>query len=166
MTIAPHAPWWQGKRGEWYVIGQVVLFVLIALGGRLWPSAAAWPQPLATVAMWIGALLILLGGALAIGGVLALGERNLTALPYPREEASLVEKGPYAIVRNPIYTGLIFASFGWGLWLQAPLSLVFAAALFVLFDRKSRKEEAWLIERFPEYLDYCAKVKRLIPWVY
>jgi protein-S-isoprenylcysteine O-methyltransferase Ste14 len=166
VRSAPHGPWWKGERGEWYVVVQAILFVLIGFGPRSWPGAPEWPQPLATIATWLGLLLMLVGGALAVGGLIALGQRNLTALPYPKEGASLVERGPYAIVRNPIYSGLIFGAFGWGMWLHAPITLLFAAALFVLFDLKSRKEESWLIERFPEYLEYCARVKKLIPWVY
>lgn len=166
MASAPHGPWWKGERGEWYVVVQAILLALIAVGPRSWPGGRDWPQPLATAATWAGLALVLLGGALAVGGLIALGSRNLTALPYPRENASLVERGPYAIVRNPIYSGLIFGSFGWGLWLHAPLTLLFAIALFVLFDLKTRKEETWLIERFPEYRDYCSHVKKLVPWVY
>jgi len=162
----PHAPWWKGERGEWYVVVQMVLFVLIGIGPRSWAGAAAWAEPYAAVATWVGLALILVGGALAIGGLIALGSRNLTALPYPRDDARLITKGPYAIVRNPIYSGLLFGAFGWGLWLHAPITLVFAATLFVLLDLKTRKEEAWLIERFPEYRKYCARVKKLIPWVY
>ncbi len=162
----PRAPWWKGTRGEWYVVVQFILFALIGFGPRAWPGAPTLPEPWASAAHWLGLVLVLVGGALAVGGLLKLGSRNLTALPYPKEDASLVTKGPYAIVRNPIYSGLIFASFGWALWLQAPITLAFAAMLFVLFDLKTRKEEAWLIERFPEYLKYCSRVKKLIPWLY
>lgn len=162
----PTGPWWKGERGEWYVVIQAVLFVLIGVGPWLWPTAPAWPQPLAGIATWLGAVLILIGGTLAVSGLVALGQRNLTALPYPKEGGALVETGPYAIVRNPIYSGLIFGAFGWGFLFHAPLTLLFAAALFVLFDLKSRKEEAWLIERFPEYREYCSRVKKLIPWLY
>ena len=161
-----HTPWWKGERGEWYVIVQFALFALIGFGPRTWPGAPSVGEPWASAARWLGFALILAGGALAVGGLMKLGSRNLTALPYPREDASLVTKGPYAIVRHPIYSGLIFAAFGWGLWLQAPLTLLFSVGLFVLFDLKTRKEEAWLIERFPKYREYCGKVKKLIPWLY
>jgi protein-S-isoprenylcysteine O-methyltransferase Ste14 len=108
---------------------------------------------------------MLIGAALALGGVLKLGN-NLTALPYPRDGSELVEQGPYAIVRHPIYSGLIFGAFGWGLWLHAWLTLVFALALFVLFDLKLRREEHWLCERYPEYAAYQKRVKKLVPWVW
>lgn len=160
------APWWKGARGEWYVVVQFALLTLIGFGPRALPGIPRPSGLIAPVAQWFGFALMLVGAAFALGGIAYLGQRNLTALPYPRDGAVLITRGPYAIVRNPIYTGLIFGSFGWALYLSAPLTLLFSIALFVLFDRKSRKEEAWLIERFPEYRGYCARVKRLMPWVY
>jgi protein-S-isoprenylcysteine O-methyltransferase Ste14 len=163
----PHVPWWKGPRGEWYVVVQAVLFVLIAFGWRLWPNAPAWPEPFATAASILGFVLMLAGIPLAVTGLIALQRaRSLTALPYPTDEAHLVETGPYAIVRHPIYSGLILGFIGLGLWRHALLTIVFTLALFVLFDLKSRREEAWLIERFPEYREYCRRVKKLLPWLY
>lgn len=160
-----HAPWWRGERGEWYVVVQGVLFVLIGLGPRSWPGAPEWGATLSAVATWTGVALVLAGAPLAVAGLLALGP-SLTALPYPTDDARLIEVGPYAIVRHPIYTGLIFSAMGWGLYLHAWLTLAFACALFVLFDLKSRREEGWLCERFPAYAEYKTRVKKLVPWVY
>ena len=162
---AARAPWWKGTRGEWYVVAQVGLFALIAFGPHRWPGAPAWPAPYAHIAMAVGGVLILGGGLLSLAGVFRLGS-NLSALPYPREGAPLREDGPYAIVRNPIYSGLILAAFGWGLYVNGWLTLLYALALFVFFDVKSRREERWLCERFPEYGDYQRRVRKLVPWVY
>jgi len=159
------APWYKGQRGEWYVVVQFVLFALIGFGARLFPQPS-WTEPFALVARVLGFALMAAGAVLAFWGLAALGANNLTALPYPRETASLVMSGPYAIVRNPIYSGLILGSFGWGLWRESWPTLLFAAALFVLFDLKTRREQAWLEERFPEYREYCRRVKKLIPWLY
>jgi len=159
------APWWRGERGEWYVVVQVLLFALIAVGPRTWPGAPTWPEPWATVATWVGVALMLLGAPLTAGGLLRLGP-SLTALPYPTENARLVESGPYAIVRHPIYSGLVFGAFGWALFVHGWLTLVWAAALTVLFHLKSRREEQWLCERFPEYAQYQQRVKKLVPWVW
>lgn len=159
--------WWRGERGEWYVVIQGVLFLLVGLGPRTAPGLPLWSEALRPPTTILGGVLILVGGALSVGGLISLGGNNLTALPYPRPEASLVQSGPYAIVRNPIYSGLIFAAFGWGLWVHSSLTLTYAAMLFVLFDVKSRREEAWLCERFPEYREYKKRVRgKLIPWVY
>lgn len=162
---ATHAPWWKGTRGEWYVVVQFVLFALVGFGPRTVPGLPTWTEPWATIGTWLGIALVLIGGALAAGGLLRLGD-SLTPLPYPREGSRLVEQGPYAIVRHPIYSGLVFAAFGWALWLHAWLTLLFAFALFVLFDLKIRREERWLCERYPDYAAYQKRVKKLIPWVW
>ena len=55
---------------------------------------------------------------------------------------------------------------GWGLIAASPVTLAMAAVLFVFFDLKSRREEAWLLDRYPAYADYRARTRRLIPLVY
>lgn len=159
-------PWWRGSRGEWYVVIQGVLFVLVAIGPRTAPGIPLWTAPFAQFAMVLGYSLLLAGGALSVSGLIGLGSNNLTALPYPRPESTLVVRGPYAIVRNPIYSGLIFGAFGWGFWMHSWLTLAYALLLFAFFDIKSRREERWLCEKFPEYDAYQRRVKKLIPWVY
>lgn len=159
------APWWRGARGEYYVAVQFVLFALIAFGPRTWPDAPGWDPEAARIARWIGIGLVVAGAPLAVAGLAALG-RSLTALPYPVDDARLVQTGAYGIVRHPIYAGLILMSFGWGLYRASWLVLLYAAALFVLFDLKSRREERWLTERFAEYPEYRRRVKKLLPWVY
>ncbi len=158
-------PWWRGARGEYYVGVQAVIFALIAFGPHSWPGVPAWDPAVAHVASWVGLALVAAGAPLALTGLLALG-RQLTALPYPVDDAKLVRTGAYAIVRHPIYAGLILMAFGWGLYRASWLVLLYAVALFVLFDLKSRREERWLAERFPEYPEYRRRVKKLLPWVY
>jgi protein-S-isoprenylcysteine O-methyltransferase Ste14 len=108
----------------------------------------------------------LLGGSiLALAGVLRLGS-NLTPLPYPKSDATLVETGPYALVRHPIYSGLILAAFGWALFVHGWLTLSYAIVLLIFFDVKSRIEERWLSEKFTGYAKYRKRIRKLIPWVY
>jgi protein-S-isoprenylcysteine O-methyltransferase Ste14 len=161
-----HAPWWKGTRGEWYVVTQGFLFALVAFGPRTLPGLPTWAQPYAGIASAIGLALMLAGGALAVAGLIGLGQKNLTALPYPRDESTLVVTGPYRLVRNPIYSGLSFGAFGYALWVNSWLTLGYAALLFAFFDIKSRKEERWLAEKFSDYPAYQKRVRKLIPWVY
>lgn len=144
---------------------QFLLFALIGFGPRSWLGAPVPSEPLATFLRWTGFALMLIGMALSVAGLLAI-RRSLTALPYPTDNAKLVRSGSYAIVRHPIYTGLTLGAIGWALYWTSLLVLLYAAALFVLFDVKSRREERWLVERFPEYETYQRSVKKLIPWVY
>ena len=149
-----------GRRGEGWVAIQMVLLGMTGLAGFLGP---AWSGGMRQVAVGLGALLIVAGFILALRGVLDLREA-LTPLPYPRDGAELVQTGVYGLVRHPIYGGLIAGSTGWGLVTASPAALILALVLFGFFELKSRREEAWLMLRFPAYSAYRRRVPRLIPW--
>jgi protein-S-isoprenylcysteine O-methyltransferase Ste14 len=148
-----------GKRGEGWFLIQLALFALIVAAARI----GTWPLPGWLVAA--GALILAIGGVFGTLGLLALGQ-NLSPFPKPIEGGQLVTTGVYGIVRHLIYTGLILGTLGWSLLMAAPVGLALFVALFVFFDLKSRREEAWLLESYPDYRAYRARVKKLIPWVY
>lgn len=155
--------WWRNSRGEWYVVAQAILMLLVAAGP--WSDGGAWSGTTSTAAICAGAALMIAGAALGVAGLAALG-RNLTPFPHPRSDATLVETGVYGIVRHPVYSGLSMAAFGWALAWRSPVTLALAAALLVFFDVKSRREERWLAEKFAHYADYRRRVRKLIPFVY
>ena len=109
--------------------------------------------------------MFLAGILLAATGAVKLG-KNLTPLPRPKENATLVVTGAYGLVRHPIYSGITFIAFGWGLWLHSWLTICYALLLFAFFDIKSRREERWLEEKFTGYAAYKKRVRKLIPFVY
>ena len=154
-----------GQRGEWYVAIQLLLFVLIFLAPIVLPELVEWPEPWDMIGMALGILLLGAGGLMAMAGVLSLGS-NLTAVPYPKDEATLVEGGAYRLVRHPIYSGIILGSFGWGLLTTSLLALFLTLLLFFFFDIKSRREERWLCEKYADYPDYQERVRKLIPLIY
>ena len=83
-----------------------------------------------------------------------------------KEGHELITSGPYAIVRHPIYTGLLLAFVGSamarGEWRGV---LAVALVLWALW-RKLRLEERWMREQFGEaYQEYCRRVSALIPFV-
>jgi protein-S-isoprenylcysteine O-methyltransferase Ste14 len=158
------APWWQGKRGEWYVVAQMVLLALIALGPLL-PGQPAWPGLWSLAGRVVGVLLMGAGAVLAAAGLLRLGS-NLSVLPHPKDGAVLVEGGVYGVVRHPIYAGLILGSLGWGFLANSVWTLALAVGLLVLFDFKARREEAQLARRFAGYAGYRRRVRRFIPFIY
>jgi len=147
-----------GRRGEGWVVLQLLLLGLVALAP---PSACAACPPWLRV---VGLGLLALGAGLGSWGLWALG-RNLTPFPRPVAGGNLVTRGPYRVVRHPMYAALVLAAFGWALVRTSGLGLVLAAALFVLLDRKSRREEAWLVEAYPGYAAYRERVGRLVPWM-
>jgi protein-S-isoprenylcysteine O-methyltransferase Ste14 len=77
-----------------------------------------------------------------------------------------VTSGPYGLVRHPIYFAVVAAAFGWSLLHDDGYVVVGALALLVFFDFKSRREERWLVERYPEYRLYQERVRKLLPLVY
>ena len=162
---SPLAPWWQGRRGEWYVALQGVLFLVIIAAPWRVPDSDIHLSSFTDALRVAGGIAITLGALIAIAGALSLG-RNLTPLPHPIDSATLVEGGAYRLVRHPIYSGLCLAAIGWALWCNSAITLLTAAVLFVFFDIKSRREERWLVERFTNYADYRRRVKKLIPFVY
>ena len=148
-----------GKRGEGWFLIQLGLFALILLSSRIGP----WVFP--TRLRVLGGVLLVVGGICGTLGIFALG-RNLSLFPKPIESGSLVTNGIYGIVRHPIYTGLILGTIGWGLLMSSALGVILAVVLFLFFDRKSRREEAWLLETYPGYAEYRGRVKKLIPGIY
>ena len=100
--------------------------------------------PIHTLEPIAGGILLASGTCLAAAGTLKLG-RNLTPFICPKANAVLLDKGAYGIVRHPIYAGLLQMAFGWGLWVSGWLTLGYAIILFMIFDRKSRREEEFLL---------------------
>jgi protein-S-isoprenylcysteine O-methyltransferase Ste14 len=157
--------WWVGARGEWYVIAQIALFAVVAFGPRNAPGVPRCPPWLAPWVSRAGVALLAAGSLALLAALLNLG-RNLTPLPYPKDDATFVATGAYRWVRHPIYASAIAMAFGWSLCVRGPLTLVYVVVLFGFFDLKSRREERWLVAKFSDYADYQRRVRRLIPFVY
>lgn len=162
---SPRPAWWKNTRGEWFLVIQTVLFALIAFGPGWIDVRLDLPDAWRAVSLIAGLILGGIGLALAVAGLWWLGD-NLSALPHPKDDAMLVQSGPYRIVRHPIYSGLIVGALGWALMNASLLTLVYAAILLVFFDVKSRREERWLARTFPDYAAYQARVAKLIPFIY
>jgi protein-S-isoprenylcysteine O-methyltransferase Ste14 len=154
---------WRGGRGEYWVMGQAVLLIAFALLPS-YPIAAlndGW-----TIACQGCAAGLAIGAVgLLITGVMSLGA-NLTPLPHPRDESSLVTTGVYRLVRHPIYSGVILGAIAYGLWQWSLSHLLGAVVLLLFFDQKARREEGWLADKFADYATYQLQVKKLIPWIY
>jgi len=150
-----------GPRGEGWLAVQILLFWAVIATSLLGPAWDGAPRTLSTIT----GLVLLAGGlVLAVRGVADLG-RAFTPLPHPRPDARLVQTGVYSLVRHPIYGGVVIAALGWGLLTAAPVTLAVAVVLLGFFELKSRREETWLEERFPDYPAYRARTRRLIPWI-
>jgi protein-S-isoprenylcysteine O-methyltransferase Ste14 len=83
-----------------------------------------------------------------------------------KEGHQLITTGPYAIVRHPIYTGLLLAIVGTAIAI-GEWRTVLAVALALLSNvHKLRLEERWMNQNFGDaYRAYCQRIPALIPFI-
>jgi protein-S-isoprenylcysteine O-methyltransferase Ste14 len=119
----------------------------------------------APVAFAIGATLTAAGLLFAVWARRHIG-RNWSATVTLKEGHELVTSGPYALVRHPIYTGLLLAFAGSALAIGEWRGIVATVIAFAALWRKLRLEERWMRERFgPAYASYSRRVKALVPFI-
>ena len=153
------------ERGGWWVTAQFGLLFALVVAPQELPGMPALSMILGRWAPVVGFVLCGCGAMLAGTGLIHLGA-NLTPFPRPRDDGRLVQHGAYAIVRHPIYSGIIIGAFGWSLLRGSIVALVLSVTLLVFLYLKSCREERWLVERYPEYADYQKRVKKIIPFIW
>ena len=145
-------------RAALYIAGGALIFLSPSLGpldDRFVPAVVE-----VGAAGWV---LTALGMLFSIWARVSLG-RNWSGRVVLKQGQELVSTGPYALVRHPIYTGLLVALAGSALYdgrWRALLGLAFFAIGFWL---KARSEEDLLEGEFgEEYRSYRARTPMLIP---
>jgi len=140
-----------------YVGMQLVLFVLYCI-----------PITLITIEIptWLGYTGIFVGLAGVLLGVLALLQINVKLSPFPTPVATgrLLTTGAYAVARHPIYTAILAATFGYGLFTESLFKLLLCLALLILFYFKAAYEEQLLTLKYPEYEKYKSKTGKFLPF--
>jgi protein-S-isoprenylcysteine O-methyltransferase Ste14 len=114
----------------------------------------------------LGSLVYLPGLAFVLWGRLALGKMYFVSTGFGAQlyaNHRLVTRGPFAIVRHPMYLGLIAAALGSLLIYQT-----WTTALYVLFAPfvllRARREEQLLATEFGEaWQEYCKHVPAFFP---
>lgn len=130
---------------------------LLSVGMVLLP-----PQGLSS-ALYLASLLLIIGGtSLSVYAALVLG-RSISILPEARR---LVTRGPYALVRHPMYLGEIVALAGVALQYLSAWALLLLALVCAFQLQRMKYEERVLFQVFPKYGDYMARTARLMPGVY
>jgi protein-S-isoprenylcysteine O-methyltransferase Ste14 len=146
----------------------IVVLILLALhffgfnhAMRVLRLYSANRSPLAGI---IGVALTAIGVGLAILARIHLGPN--WGLPMSRKaEPELITTGPYAVIRHPIYTGILLGVLGSAIG----ISIVWMIAFVLLapyFIYSARHEEQLMLEQFPErYAAYMHRTNMLLPYI-
>jgi protein-S-isoprenylcysteine O-methyltransferase Ste14 len=79
----------------------------------------------------------------------------------------LITSGPYAVVRHPIYTGILAGLLGTAIALSQVRGFIAFALFFIMLWLKLRKEEQWMRSQFGEtYATYAHQTAALVPYLF
>ncbi|MGZ6270394.1 MAG: methyltransferase family protein [Candidatus Limnocylindrales bacterium] len=154
-----------GTHGEGWVAIQTGIAIAVLLAGGL--SGPAWSGPLRLVTDVVGVALLAVGVGLFGWGARTLGP-SFSIWLRPREDARLVESGPYRHLRHPICTSQAIFGLGWALMGASPLALLLDLVYVVYLDLgKLAREEEFLLAAHPGYAAYRLRVPyKLIPRIH
>ena len=113
-----------------------------------------------------GVIFCALGLAFSLTARIWLGE-NWSGRITVKENHELIQSGPYAVTRNPIYTGFLLAFIGCSMTLGQVKGYIGIIFLIVCILIKTFQEEMFMQEVFGgKFTAYKSKVRRLIPFIY
>ncbi len=121
--------------------------------------------PPGDICFWIGSAVTACGLLFSIWARRYLG-KNWSQAVTIKENHELITGVPYALVRHPIYTGLLLAFVGSAVALGERRGLLAVALVFGVLWHKLRLEEIWMRVEFGEsYEAYCRRVAALVPYI-
>jgi len=174
----------------WVFLG--VYWNISARSAKPTAEGQGWGGRLARMPIWLGYILFIVvwahpfgmvlirrtpvSGSLAVaicalGLLVSVWSRRALGSEWSRDVElkhghKLVERGPYALVRHPIYTGQLLMGLGTAMGSGLLLGFAGLALFFLGFWIKLRQEETLLVRNFPsDYPAYRARVRALIPFV-
>ena len=120
---------------------------------------------------WIFApigLLLMIGGFLFRWNAMRVLDRYFTHRVTIVNDHQLITAGPYRYLRHPAYFGQIVLMLGFGIALTDATSVAVAVIpMLIALAVRIRIEERALLGHFGDaYARYCARTRRLIPFVW
>lgn len=154
---------------EWryriFTVPGFTLLLAYGAGNRPLPTVLApvWRFP--AMIEWPFVVLVAAGAAFAWWARVHLGKLWSASLTR-KAGHHVVDTGPYAIVRHPIYTGLILAGMATFAIRATPLCGLGLLLFVIGYHIKAREEERFLSAELGEqaYASYRARVPMLIPF--
>lgn len=144
------------------VAGGVLLFATPSAGSWLARGVLPWSGWMLTAGL-VGTVL---GLAFAVWARATLGMMWSGRVTL-KDDHALVDRGPYAMARHPIYTGLVLALCATALARNSAMAWLGTLLVIAGLIIKLKQEERLLEGHFgAQYADYRSRVKGLIPWVW
>lgn len=152
------------RRPAFYILASLGYFALCYL---LWrPILPGLSSTTGLLALILGTLIYFPGLAFILWGRLTLGKLYFVSTSQAAQlftDHQLVTYGPYALVRHPMYLGILLTGLG-GILIYQTWTFVFLALNFLgLTLRAQREEQALAAEFGDQWKAYCRKVPRWIP---
>ena len=128
-----------------------------------WLYLQLWPAGL--LSFWLGAAVTIAGLLFAVWSRGYLG-RNWSSSVTIKQGHELITTGPYAVVRHPIYTGILTGFLGMAIAISHVRGFIVVVLIFVVFWLKLRMEEKWMRSQFGEtYATYARQTAALVPYI-
>ena len=125
---------------------------------QLWPSGI-W-------SFGIGAIVTVGGLLFAVWARHYLGSNWSSAVTI-KQGHELITTGPYALVRHPIYTGILTGFLGTAIALSQVRGVIGFVLIFFVLWAKLRIEEEWMRSQFGEtYATYADQTAMLVPYLF
>jgi protein-S-isoprenylcysteine O-methyltransferase Ste14 len=165
---------WSSRAAKRPAIGREIVYRLLTIAGAVLIFSSRPPRgrydilfwQLDGAAAWLFVALVIAGLAFTWWARLHLG-RMWSSSVTRKTDHRVVDTGPYALVRHPIYTGLLFAVMATAC-LRASVTTIAGASLIVLGTFvKARLEEEFLRAELgvDAYDSYARRVPMLIPFI-
>ena len=155
-----------GTRRLRYLIPVVLGWYLVFRGYRLGPPFNIHIIP-RTHAILVAAAILCVGGLGFCLWARAVLGRNWSGTVTLKEDHELIVRGPYRLVRHPIYTGLLAMLIATAIQQAHLAGFIGLVLVFISFLIKLSYEEEVMLAQFPDqYTAYQERVRRIIPFVF
>ena len=142
---------------KWASIVAFVVLVLAIFG--LVVRHSLFARGSVAIAVQVVAFLLLLWARLTFG------RRSFHAAANPTE-GGLVTTGPYRFLRHPIYSAILYFFWAGVLSHVSTVNCLLALLATAAIAVRMVTEERLLIKRYPEYVAYAARTRRIIPFMF